>query len=105
MVEQIPPAWLTSMVDQKLALMLDVVPFVGFDVIFMMLTEPTPADDPKKWERSCDNPSCRTYCPEGTDFYTGQVEATAHNDQHGAYRVIIGYGVCSSCAAGFETKP
>lgn len=95
------PAWFISRVDQRVALVQDVVggkwPFPT--VVLTPLTEPPESatqEQRLRWERTCDN--CGTHCPQGTAFYTGHVSRELPDKR----QVIITFGVCKSCCAGFS---
>jgi hypothetical protein len=99
------PAWLTAMIDQRMALMeehLGNPANVPANVVMTPLTEPeedaTNADR-ERWERTCDN--CGTYCDNDTPFYTGSTVRMRGNVQ-----VIFMFGVCAPCkeAGDEETR-
>lgn len=98
------PPWLIAMVDQKLALMEDVLGaaldaqrddvVADYAVIISPLAEPeegASAQEMARWERTCDN--CATFCP-GLNFWTGHVVRDFHGRQ-----VIFTFGACSKCAS------
>lgn len=88
------PAWLTSLIDQRLALLEHAIGSLEFkhDAVFTLLTE-NPLVPPHINERTCDNPGCRKYCGDDDPFYTGVIERTLRNGKP----VIMGYGVCGDC--------
>lgn len=90
------PAWVIAKVDQRLALMDEVLgPAVaGLDeyaAVMTPLTEPgenaTPAEM-LRWERACDN--CDRYCRD--EFYTGHYRV-----EHKGTKVIFTFGSCPAC--------
>jgi hypothetical protein len=101
------PTWLIAMVDQKLALMEDILgaalhaqrdsEIADYAVILTPLTEPeegSSAQEMARWERTCDN--CSAFCP-GLNFWTGHVVRDFHGRQ-----VIFTFGTCSKCAGKEE---
>jgi len=93
--EHVPvPAWLTSKIDQRLALMEQAGVFdVGLEDYSMILTplsDPNPLESVTEWDRTCDR--CGTFVEDEGEFWTGQV-TTRHKGHH----VTITYGVCGPC--------
>jgi hypothetical protein len=98
MAEKIP-AWVVAKVDQRLALMADMLSRFGnpapalaeYGLMMTPLSEPdegaTP-DEYKIWDRSCDN--CGRYCPG--DFFTGSVTRTKWGTQ-----IVFTFGTCPEC--------
>lgn len=98
------PAWLTAVVDQRLALMkdtigVDTVVRDGRTVMMTPLTEPPEGasqDEQDAWEFTCDN--CGRYCPES--MWMAHTERSAFGVQ-----VLFMFGVCPPCAAEFPNPP
>lgn len=90
------PAWLTSLVDQRMALIDQAIAVSPAPLIVTPLQEPPEGatdQEYERWDRSCD--CCGKDCLH-ENFYTGQVMRTA---QCGA-QVIITYGVCQEHSHG-----
>lgn len=97
------PAWVTAMVDQRIALMiekgaLDQAREAGSNLVFSFLNEgdhEMSKEELDHWERTCDH--CGRYIPEdapdGPDgFYTGHLTRTVEGIQ-----IILAFGVCGTC--------
>lgn len=92
------PAWLTHLVDQRLALLDDKVlsKFTsnGYELIVLPLGT-HPSDDASeaellKWERTCDH--CGHYSGPDEDFYTSHTVR-----EYKGYAILLILGVCESC--------
>lgn len=87
------PAWLVAMVDQRLALMADMLPpgAIGeHTVIVTPLAEPpenATARDIRKWENSCDN--CGQYRRDLQTYSTVR--------EHDGVPVEFVFGACERC--------
>jgi len=97
------PAWLTSKIDQRMALIDERVTPVSISrgpvpLIVTPLTEPGENATPlqmERWERTCD--ACGKYCPyPKEDFFNGQVQRTTKTGM----LVIIFFGVCKEHSHG-----
>lgn len=92
------PPWLRAMVDQRLALMSemmdpDLVKDAGPSVVMTPLTEPgegATQEELERWDRTCDR--CGKDCTENHLFYTGNLT----EDWQGI-QVIFTFGVCHKC--------
>lgn len=93
-----PPAWLISLVDQRMALVEESVgkmPPASLPTIVMTpLCEQPSIIDFDRWNRSCD--CCGTYCPPADHFYGGHITRTLRN----GIPVNMTFGVCQSCKDG-----
>jgi hypothetical protein len=101
---QAEPAWLIAKIDQRLALMTDVIEqriglgmlseFAGDKALVMaQLSEPdenATQEERDRWEYTCDN--CGAYCPYPVPFYTGHAMRTI-----GPAQVLIAFGACQRC--------
>lgn len=86
------PAWLTSKVDQRLALLEEHLPVPPDDKVIVMtpLTEPRPGATRRElnhWERTCD--ACDKFCRH-EPFFTGHLTRHLKN----GLTVAITFGVC-----------
>lgn len=89
------PAWLTSMLDQRLAqlkhqLGKDTIAKLDYPVLMLSLTDP-PLLQPVRWELSCDH--CQKYFPTGEGLLVGTAVRTLKPD----VMVNITFGVCHDC--------
>lgn len=91
------PAWLTTMADQRLALLVEggalaSAEVVVANIVMTTLTEPDPSQSIERWERTCDR--CGTYVPPNADppFYTGTLSR-----ESGGFRIYMAFGLCSVC--------
>jgi hypothetical protein len=90
------PAWLTAMLDQRLALIKETVedPNTAFGLMNMVmtpLTEPREGatqEEYERWDQTCDN--CGAYVPG--ELFTGHVVRFLD-----AVQVIVSFGVCTPC--------
>lgn len=88
------PAWLTAAVDQRLAMMFEIVDPSVLDkgtVLFAFLTEPAEGAGPLEfgyWEHACDN--CGRYSKD--DVLTGTVERMFEDT-----KVLVQFGACPTC--------
>lgn len=89
------PAWLTAKVDQRLALMADMIwqpdVLTGYVAVVTTLTEPAEGCGPHEyaqWDKSCDN--CGKYCPA-----TG-LDGTVRRELMGV-TVEVAYRMCRQC--------
>lgn len=93
MTDQELPAWLVSLVDQRMALLEEASPPAAFNLIVTPLREPPPGTTRKQfdqWERTCD--CCLKYCSYPRhDFFTGAIQRTLSDGR----LVIMSYGVCT----------
>lgn len=92
------PAWLTSLIDQRVALVEDKIGDIVLDtnIIMTPLTEPPEGASEralKRWDRSCDNPGCHRYCSDPQPFFTLHVVRTL---RHGT-KVYMTAGLCADC--------
>lgn len=88
------PAWLTHLVDQRLALLNEYLPgpsLQNYDIVMMPLKEVHEDDDLAAWNRTCDH--CGKYCDNDTDFYTAH---SMYKLRSGTPVVFI-IGVCTDC--------
>jgi hypothetical protein len=91
------PAWLTTLVDQRMALLehkVDAELLDGRTLLTTPLTEP--AEDAtmaeyRRWDRTCDG--CGKYIPPPLPFYSGQLLRTLKS----GYPVYLMFGVCHDC--------
>jgi hypothetical protein len=97
MPEPVPePAWLTPLVDQRLALMeahLGSTADVGVPLVMTPVSEPGEHATPEefeRWDRTCDN--CGAYCPDPMPFWTGHVLR-----MRGEVQVFFMFGACATC--------
>lgn len=93
------PAWLTSLVDQRMALLEDKAAellHLGQTTIFTFLTEPEQDNQLalRHWEDSCDN--CKAFRPGA--LHSGTIVRYTRN----GVRVIMSFGVCAQCATTFR---
>lgn len=101
------PAWLSAKIDQRLAMMADVITSESgttdaemtellksqLTVMMTPLTEPAEGAtiaDMQRWERECDN--CGAYSPPGTMFFTGHASRTKWETQ-----IVFMFGMCGTC--------
>jgi hypothetical protein len=104
MSEEQTPAWLTAKVDQRVALILEVMGAAvkGIDdytTVMTPLTEPAEGASPaeiQRWERMCDN--CGRYCGVGEDFFTGHLVRDVEGHQ-----VVFMFGSCPRCVEKEES--
>jgi hypothetical protein len=87
------PAWLTHLVDQRMALINDkATPLLPEHALVMTpLTEPPEGATEaqyRRWDRTCD--CCQTFCPPGKDFYTGHLVRELSDGRP----VYMTFGVC-----------
>lgn len=95
------PAWLTHLIDQRLALIEESIGHAvpTTNIIMTPLTEPGPTATQREleqWDRSCDN--CGRHCPPPKQFYTGHIVRTLR----AGTRVYMTFGVCQRCQSAFE---
>jgi len=91
------PAWLTAKIDQRIAMMKDVLGpavegFADYNVVMTPLTEPPEGASEvavAMWDGSCDN--CGRFCP--TLLWTGKSEREV-----AGVRVVITFGACPQCS-------
>lgn len=90
--------WILSAVDQRVAMIADVLgpTITAMPIVMTTLTEPpegedATAEDFERWERTCDN--CGAYCPSDSGFLTGQATREVLGTQ-----VIVTFGACPRCA-------
>lgn len=97
----IEPAWLTALIDQRMALVEDkVAGKVDADyLITTPLVEYGPDTRPgfDRWDKTCDNPGCHRYCP--TTLFSGHI---VRNLKQGNQVVMI-FGVCPRCKTQLES--
>jgi hypothetical protein len=92
------PAWLTAAIDQRLALMVEVMgpstfPLAkNYGVMLTPLTEPeedATQAEMDRWDRTCDN--CGKDCT-GLEFFAGSAMRSAFGTN-----VCFTFGVCAEC--------
>lgn len=94
------PAWLTALVDQRMALIehkaSPLIDSTAPSIVMTSLTEPE--EDTRlaldHWEQSCDN--CKAYRPNG--IHSGTITRYTK----AGVQVIITFGVCAECFRTFE---
>lgn len=107
---QIEAPWLSAMVDQRVALMvekgaLDIARENGTLFVMSLLDEGNDEmsdEERERWERTCDN--CGRYIPvdavDGPDgFYTGYTSRTVEGIQ-----IMLAFGVCGTCKEAHTMK-
>lgn len=92
------PAWFTSKVDQRLAMVEESLKTTGaepaINVVMTPLAEPpehASKAEHDRWDRTCDG--CGAYVPHTEHFYTGHHEAKTRKGTP----VVVIFGVCESC--------
>jgi hypothetical protein len=88
------PAWLTAAVDQRLAMMFEIMDASLLDdltILFTFLTEPVEGAGPLEmayWEHACDN--CGKFSKD--EVLTGTVERVFEG-----HKVLVQFGACPTC--------
>lgn len=85
------PPWLDAMVDQRMAMLAEMVSeeeAAVFDIITFQLTDPPSPEGAERWEETCDG--CSTYVP-------GELYNAVVIRRHGGTLVHVMFGVCNDC--------
>ena len=110
---QIEAPWLSAMVDQRVALMvehgaLEIARENGTLLVMSLLDEGDEEmtdEQRERWERTCDN--CGKYVPpepeRGRDGYTGFYTGYTARRIEGV-QIMLAFGVCGTCKDAHTTK-
>lgn len=90
-----PPAWLISLVDQRMALVEEsigkMLPTSLPTIVMTPLAEKPDVVSFERWNRTCD--CCDSYCPDSAAFYAGHITRQLRN----GIPVNMTFGVCEAC--------
>lgn len=100
MTDRTEPVWLTAAIDQRLALMVEVMGPAGipiasdYGVMMTPLTEPPEGSSREVmevWDHSCD--CCGKHCSPTEDFFLGSASRKAFGTQ-----VCFTFAMCGECS-------